>query len=642
MGTGHLARCLTLNQQLPADSFILKEAQGEELKTSDHPIAKAVPVKSGNSLEITHPGQQVTKAPGRSSFWDLIVLDRKATPLQEYLRLSQYGLVIGLDEGGAARSYLPYCIDTLPGLKKQHPANLHALTLLDLPRQKKPVISFPFCKILLTFGGEDAANLSGVLLNGLLYKSLFKELRKELKITLVQGPYFKQKNWPGEIHILFAPPNLKETLCQYDLVITSFGLTCFEALAAGVPVILFNPTPYHRALSRQARLPEIGVRTPNLGKLKTLFGQREFFERQRALYRQLFNTTGREEETLPGLLSQLASATPGTGSPAGRHRAGCPACSKPLNPVIARFKQKTYFRCRRCGLVYMYFFPLPKPVKNAAAKPAQKPSLLNKTQQNERYNTAYFFEEYKKQYGKTYLEDFPAIKKMGKKRLTLIKQLLRTKTFFGNRPGLAGRQPDLLDIGCALGPFLAAGAESGFKPWGMDISVEAVNYVVKKLGIPGLAADFEQLSLPDLLTLVEKKWQKKQFSVITMWYVIEHFKDLKSVLSKVNQLLPKGGVFAFSTPNGAGVSAKSAFYTFLEASPDDHYTIWTPDLAETILKSFGFRVQYIRPTGHHPERFPGLQGLKPGSASWSCLAKISRLLRWGDTFEVYAVKEKAL
>ena len=42
-----------------------------------------------------------------------------------------------------------------------------------------------------------------------------------------------------------------------------------------------------------------------------------------------------------------------------------------------------------------------------------------------------------------------------------------------------------------------------------------------------------------------------------MWYVIEHFQDLKSVLTKVNELLKKDGIFAFSTPSAEGVSAKS-------------------------------------------------------------------------------------
>lgn len=35
------------------------------------------------------------------------------------------------------------------------------------------------------------------------------------------------------------------------------------------------------------------------------------------------------------------------------------------------------------------------------------------------------------------------------------------------------------------------------------------------------------------------------FSAVTMWFVIEHFQDLNSVLQKVSDLLIGGGIFAF-------------------------------------------------------------------------------------------------
>jgi hypothetical protein len=44
-------------------------------------------------------------------------------------------------------------------------------------------------------------------------------------------------------------------------------------------------------------------------------------------------------------------------------------------------------------------------------------------------------------------------------------------------------------------------------------------------------------------------------------------------------------------------------------------------------------------TGHHGERFPWPGRLDPESFVTSGFSRVSRLLRLGDTFEVYAVKK---
>ena len=43
--------------------------------------------------------------------------------------------------------------------------------------------------------------------------------------------------------------------------------------------------------------------------------------------------------------------------------------------------------------------------------------------------------------------------------------------------------------------------------------------------------------------------EKFKFDVITMWDVIEHIKNTRSLLKKVYKMLNKGGLFFFQTPN---------------------------------------------------------------------------------------------
>ena len=184
----------------------------------------------------------------------------------------------------------------------------------------------------------------------------------------------------------------------------------------------------------------------------------------------------------------------------------------------------------------------------------------------------------------------------------------------------------MLDVGCAYGPFLQTASERGWVSKGIDISQDAVSYVEGTLELSCQVCDYEEYIN-----------NSNSLQVITMWYVIEHFQSLKLILSKTASLLQQGGVFAFSTPHNKGISARRSLSSFLLNSPNDHYTIWSPKAAKVILAQYGFVIRKVRITGHHPERFPFLgkfQFFRP------LIHFISRLLRLGDTFEVYAVLER--
>ena len=166
-----------------------------------------------------------------------------------------------------------------------------------------------------------------------------------------------------------------------------------------------------------------------------------------------------------------------------------------------------------------------------------------------------------------------------------------------------------------------------------ESSEDAVSYVQNKLKLPAVCSAFPEIDTAEEFGIA-------QFDVVTMWYVIEHFKDLGSVLRKVSSLVKKGGIFAFSTPSGEGISAVSDKDHFYQISPTDHYTVWEPRRAGSILKKFGFKVERIVSTGHHPERFPYIKktGAKPGSLRWNLIDAKSHAKRLGDTVEIYCRK----
>ena len=246
------------------------------------------------------------------------------------------------------------------------------------------------------------------------------------------------------------------------------------------------------------------------------------------------------------------------------------------------------------------------------------------------YNRAYFFEDYEKQYGKTYLDDFESIKSQCVRRMGQVDFLYRhTKKHQRNSV-----TPSVLDIGCAMGPFLSAANDSGWQVFGSDISQDAVDYVQKTLNFPAVCAPFPDGDFAEELG-VEK------FDAVTMWYVIEHFQNLDIVLRKVSDLVKPNGIFAFSTPSGSGVSARYNTEKFFHQSPSDHFTIWELNKAESILSKYGFEVCRIVSTGIHPERFPYAARKKVAKDSFmmKLLYAYCRIFKLGDTFEIYCRKK---
>jgi SAM-dependent methyltransferase len=191
-----------------------------------------------------------------------------------------------------------------------------------------------------------------------------------------------------------------------------------------------------------------------------------------------------------------------------------------------------------------------------------------------------------------------------------------------------------VDAGCAFGAFLDALREEGLKGFGVDVSADAVRYVRRVLGIPAARGPFESIPREAL---------PRRIAGVTLWYVLEHFTDVDRVLRRVGALLGPGGVFAFSTPNGRGISARADLVAFLRASPADHFTVFSPRGLGALLARYGFSLKLVRVTGHHPERFPGFLGRLGRGDGIARLALFlaSRLFGLGDTFEAYAVKARS-
>lgn len=576
-GTGHLRRCLNAAKN---GKFFVYIPDDKTLAETDSVIEEYLQAGLSKNLIInTIPDD---------SYLPAIITDTFELTENQLRELSKNRSLISIDEGSRFTDYCDYLLDIIPSYKCDRSANITDPGFITMPQNvRHPTAEGEgkkIEKVLICLGGEDPANLT------IPAAKAFMQKLPDAKITAIfsneESPYV---DYAGGHNIEFIKPvpGLREKLYEYDIVVTHYGLTAFEAVYAGCGVILLPTTKLHKKLAEKYNFAYVGDKSISVSSLETALKSENLYAKQ-----FLEGDLKGDKKSIEEFLRHLA---------AGKKMC-CPVCGEfPSKPdeVISRNETRTYRRCSKCGMIYMAFTTI----------------------EDKKYQKSYFFEDYKKQYGKTYEEDFESIKTQGLRRVSVIKSLVGT------------RGETLLDIGCAYGPFLSAAADNGINPFGTDIAEDAVSYVQQKLKYPAVCSAFPEIDTAEEFGIA-------QFDVVTMWYVIEHFKDLGSVLRKVSSLVKKGGIFAFSTPSGEGISAVSDKDHFYQISPTDHYTIWEPSRADSILRKFGFKVERIVSTGHHPERFPSIKkcGAKPGSLKWKMTDALSRTKKLGDTVEIYCKK----
>ncbi len=589
-GTGHLRRCLSLAKNLGCHIYIPSDCTldsctklVEEFCIRDY--------QRINNLDW-------------AGDYSVIILDMFRTSeifmkeLEE--KIAGGGTsVVSFDEGGSCTDSMDYLLDIIPSSELERNVNMFNPMFIPLPSNRKESRSLKIRNAVVSIGGEDPANLTGAVSRllaacGIKVTAICSSQEQMLKFSS-DIP----ENLKPMVEALAPVDNLSEMLWEYDLVVTHYGFTAFEALSAKCAVILVGTTKLHEELARKYNFALLGPGEMNEDAVRKILSEPETLY-SATVFRKTADRENDEEISLSDFVTTLSRGI----------KYDCPVCQEKIRKdkcdmLVSRVPGRTFRRCRSCGMLYISWALQSNPTE---------------------YNRAYFFDDYEKQYGKTYIDDFKSIKAQGVRRVSNIDFIFRK--------GGKG-ESRLLDIGCAMGPFLDAANDAGWRVYGTDISSEAIDYVTRTFNYPAVQANFPDADF-------EECFGVRQFDVVTMWYVIEHFQNLDAVLSKVSSIVKKDGIFAFSTPSASGVSGKFNSRSFFENSPPDHYSLWEIKKVKTVLSRYGFDVRKIVSTGIHPERLPYAKkhNIKQNSFMFHILNIFCRIFKLGDTFEVYCKKVK--
>ena len=590
-GSGHLNRCLVLARRLR------EEFDPYFLVKGDNKIGELLYKENFNFKLAMHGFDEQIKDI-KALRPNLVFLDMKETPASFVREIKEFAPVIDLDDGGTGALAANITVNSLP-VHGSRQANLDSLKYLifdpEITKFKNKSVSGKVKKVLVSFGGVDPAGLSGVMIR------IGKLAALDLDWTIVRGR-FNRENWqPGDYTEITREGHIFDLVAEADLVVTSFGMTAFEAAAVGTPVLLLNPGEYHEDLSSLTPyFRSIGVfakgadgdNTPELCRAFTeaLEDNDGFVSRAVAAGKAVDKKGVERMEALVRHMLDFGS------------RDACHVCGARNETALVRDEEKTIFECGTCRLLYTRF---------------------NDTKVFS-YGDSYFEEEYEAQYGRTYLEDRINIDELNRVRLETMNALFDKS--FKNHTG----EKRLFEAGAAYGFFLDLARESGWEVRGVEPSAAAVSYAGDKLHLPVAEGVFPDVEL-----------ESEQFHALAMWYTLEHVPELGPVMEKIYISLKQGGVLAFSTPNWRGFSGRFHTEKYLEEHPADHFYDFSVPTMKRLLKRYRFKVKKVRVTGIHYDRVLGDRkgGFWDNGFFRGLYNFAAKLFRLGDTFEIYAVKK---
>ena len=232
-GTGHLHRCLSAAILTKGFVYIPENSS----------LAETNQIISEYLEKGLKENQIIDQLPDQS-FSPVIVTDSFKMTEKEAKDFYKCKKLISIDEGSDYSQYCDYLLDIIPSYDCQRLPNTFDTSYIEKPVNVRNSKSLNIEKVLVCIGGEDPANLTVPAVRAL------SKVLPGAQITAIVSNIEKYRDM---VQINFIPPveNLKEKIFEYDLVVTHYGLTAFEAAFAGCAVIMLATSRLHEKLAQK-------------------------------------------------------------------------------------------------------------------------------------------------------------------------------------------------------------------------------------------------------------------------------------------------------------------------------------------------------------------------------------------------------
>jgi 2-polyprenyl-3-methyl-5-hydroxy-6-metoxy-1,4-benzoquinol methylase len=179
------------------------------------------------------------------------------------------------------------------------------------------------------------------------------------------------------------------------------------------------------------------------------------------------------------------------------------------------------------------------------------------------------------------------------------------------------RSGRLLEVGSAMGYFLAEAERAGFEVTGIEPAEDLVRRASERFGVDVRAGFVEDADLV-----------AASFDVVCAWHVIEHIPHPLGVLQQLRRSLRASGVIAVEVPNVASHEAGHLGAGWPHLDPAHHVGHYTPAALSALVERAGFTVLHVD-TLSGVAYYPPRRALRPKALVGSAgLAVRLRALPW--------------
>jgi len=154
----------------------------------------------------------------------------------------------------------------------------------------------------------------------------------------------------------------------------------------------------------------------------------------------------------------------------------------------------------------------------------------------------------------------------------------------------------ILDVGCGDGNFLEVAKEMGWDVYGSEFTEDASRRAREK-GVTMFVGKLDAAAI-----------DTKDFDIITSFEVMEHINNPVEQATHIFNLLRKGGLFYFTTPNFNALERYYLKVDYPVINYPEHLIYWTPKTIHLLLKGVGFRKRKIETTGINISSFKSRRG----------------------------------
>ena len=134
---------------------------------------------------------------------------------------------------------------------------------------------------------------------------------------------------------------------------------------------------------------------------------------------------------------------------------------------------------------------------------------------------------------------------------------------------------EILDVGCGAGSFLSEIKKANWQATGIEPD-EKTRRHCQELGLNVYGEDYLKTS-------------KEQYSVITMWHVLEHVHNLNERIGELNSLLKPGGYAIIAVPNYKSDDARKYGQQWAAYDVPRHLYHFSSDIIKNLFDKHGFK-----------------------------------------------------